>query len=129
MHLAGLGRRGIHAGADRPDRFIGERATSHVLDREPGPAGSTLSLHDRERQPLTTLRAGLAHAQERLEPVAKSGGNLAVDLVVRLVEDVSALRVPEQDEPASQLDQHWRRHLTGERAAVLPVAVLRTEPD
>src|SRR3546814_17966258 len=55
--------------------------------------------------------------------------HLAVDVVVGLTEELAPLRVACDHVAHVELGQHGRGHLTGERALLLPVAVLRTQRD
>ena len=64
MHLGGLARRGVDAGADRPDGLVGEHALADQRDVEAGQAGAQLSFDRREGQPLPPLLGGLADAQD-----------------------------------------------------------------
>ena len=54
---------------------------------------------------------------------------LQVDGLVGLAEELAALRVPDDHVLHVELREHRRAHLAGERTLVLPVAVLRAEPD
>src|SRR3546814_18638833 len=71
--------------------------------------------------PYTTLFRSHPRLQDRL--------HLAVDVVVGLTEELAPLRVACDHVAHVELGQHGRGHLTGERALLLPVAVLRTQRD
>src|SRR6185503_4607619 len=109
--------------------LVREEAAAHRAGREAREPGPELAFHHREREPLAPLLRRLADAEQRLEAVAQRRDDLAVDLLVRLTEEPPPLGVPDDDEPAAGLDEHARRDLPGERARVLPVAVLRAERD
>ena len=62
-------------------------------------------------------------------PCGQDGLDLAVHHLVGLAEQLAALGVPGDHVGDVELGQHRRRHLAGERALLLPVAVLGAEGD
>ena len=125
--LRQLGRR-VAAGADRPDRLVGDRRVGRVAShgrRSPRPG---LAARARSRRPRALDR--LADAGDHVRPAASAArARLAADLV-GLAEELPPLRVP--DERAVRRRSRAasaRRDLARVRAPRLPVRVLRERRD
>ena len=122
-------RGGVATGADAPDRLVGDDAALgvgrvHAVERR----GDLV--HDAGLGLLVVvLLERLADADDRAHAVAEHGPALAVHVVVGLVEELAALRVPDDHVLHVQAGEHRGADLAGERALVLPVAVLRAELD
>ena len=96
--------------------------------RRPASAGVDLAEHlGLGRRPASRSSSVSPHAQDRRHPVAQDRRDLAVDHLVGLAEQLAALAVAGDHVAHVELGQERRRHLAGERALVLPVAVLGAE--
>ena len=123
---ASVGRRRL-AGADRPDRLVGDHQGGDLRLGAPGDAGVDLAEHLRLGRPRLALVERLADADDRGHPVLLDGRDLGGDHLVGLAEQLAPLAVAADDVLHVELGEEHRRHLPGERALVLPVAVLGAE--
>ena len=112
-----LGRRGA-AGADRPDRLVGDHDLGEVGSASTlGEVGLELALE--HRLGLVRRRAASSVSPtQRIgsSPAASAAGDLARQRLVGLAEELAALGVAEDDRLDAELDQHRRRDLAGEGA-------------
>ena len=104
VDLLGLLGRGDQAGADRPDRLVGEhrrrpsaRASSPASEPSNWPSTTRLGLL------RLALCSGLADADDRDQPGGQGGVDLLVDLGVGLAQDVPPLAVAEDDVGAADV--------------------------
>ena len=123
VRLAGLLRRGVAAGADGPDRLVGDHQVGHLLGREAVEAGLHLPIEDLERLFAFALLERLADADDRARARAwMAASGLAVDDLVGVAEHPAPLGVADDDEFGARLLEHRRADLAGEGAFLLPVA-------
>ncbi|MDZ7630466.1 MAG: hypothetical protein U5K74_03640 [Gemmatimonadaceae bacterium] len=118
---------GSPAGADRPDRLVGEHHRGDLRLVDAGDARAKLTQHGGFGVARVTLGEELTDAQHRCQPRAEGRLHLEVRLRVRLTEDVPALRMPDQDVRRAGVPRHRRGILARERALVLVMDVL--DPD
>ena len=128
-HGLGVVGGGGPAGADRPDGLVGDHERRDLLVRAAGEPGLDLAEHLRFGLPRLALVERLAAAHDRRHAVRLDRGDLAVHHLVGLAEDLAALGVADDHVDDVELGEERRRHLAGERARVLPVAVLGAEVD
>ena len=122
-HLGGGGA----AGADRPDRLVGDRQ----LDRsaEPPRAGRRdLALQHLLGLARLALLLALAHARITSRPACRAAASFSASACVGLAEVLAPLGVAQQHAVHAQVGQHRRRDLAGERALRRLVHVLRVDP-
>jgi len=102
----GVGGCGGKAGADRPDRFVGQHHFSHLGTAETGETRFELpdDLGFGLFQIAFFLR--LAECQNRNHAVLEDGLGLGVDLLVGLAKQLSALAVAANHIPNLQLAEH-----------------------
>ncbi len=115
MHRGHIGDGGCAAGADRPDRLVGDRqpvARSALRQR-----GGELRGDDRLRPTRVALGRRLAHAQDRVEPDGARGLRLGPDLRVGLALVGAAFGMAHDRETRADLLDHRRRDAAGMRAA------------
>ena len=118
MRLLGdLGRRRL-AGADRPDRLVGDDEVVLGLEHPHLPAEDVLGLA------RLALGLGLADARDDGQARVQRCTRSPRDAFVRLAEELAALRVADDGAVHAQLAEHLRRDLAGEGALRLPVHVL-----
>src|SRR5664280_868208 len=123
--LLGLGRGGGLSRPDRPDRLVRERQVRRVepLDR------GALPFQHRQRLASLALLERLADAEDHVEAGALGRLSAGAGGGVALAEVLPPLRVAGDHPAHPELGEHRRRDLAGERAAVLPVAVLGADRD
>ena len=85
--------------------------------------------HAAERLARVALGQRLADADDRREARASAARAFRLTRRVRLAEQLAPLAVADDDVLAARVGQLRRRHLAGERAFVLPEAVLRGDRD
>ena len=120
-----LGGRGL-AGADRPDRLVGDDDVGEAARPRPatGRRRSGGAATGSVSSPLA-LGLGLADAEDRQQPRRQRRRHLAGERLVGLAEELPPLGVAEDDRLGAGVEQHRRRDLSGEGAGVLEVHVLR----
>ena len=129
VHLARLLRRRVVAGADGPDRLVGDRYAGHVGGRDPfEAAGELRSGHGLGLAGLALVER-LAHAQHDLEAGLQPGGDLAAHQLVALAVEVAPLGVAEDHRVGPHVAQHRGADLARERARGLVAAVLGPDTD
>ena len=128
--LVGVLGGGVAPGADRPDRLVRDDARGGVRGlRTPAKAALRLAVD-------TFGRCAPASRSSSVSPTHTIGVisclstalQLLVHRLVGLAEQLTPLGVADDHVLHVELGQHRRAHLAGERALVLPVAVLRAEP-
>ena len=124
MHLLGLLGSGHSAGPDRPDRLVRDDNPADGRGVEAGERPLDLRGHDRLGAARLPLLERLANAHDRHEAGGEGRLGLGVDDEVGLAGEHPPLRVTEDDVAAADVDEHLRRDLTGESAALLGVGVL-----
>jgi hypothetical protein len=92
-------------------------------------AGPHLTVDLRVRRPVFALVERLPHAHDRRHAAGDDRTHLAVDVLVRLAEQLPALGVARDHVGDVELGQHRRADLAGKSAPLLPVAVLGTQRD
>ena len=120
--LGDLGRRGL-AGADRPDRLVGDDEVVLGLEHRDLATQDVLGL------PRLALGLGLAHAGDHGQARIERRAGTLRDALVGLAEELASLRVADDRAVDPELAQHRRGDLAGERALRLPVHVLRGDRD
>ena len=126
-----VGRR-VAAGADRPDRLVGDDA--RAPPRRPSrPANAGLDLAgrpSRRSRPPRAPRASRRRTGSASCPCRSTALQLLVHRSRRSRRTARGARSGRRSRSCTlQLGEHRRAHLAGERALVLPVAVLRAEAD
>src|SRR5208283_6025697 len=114
VDLLGLGRSGVLARANGPDRFVrdGHGALAACQDLQEGPH---LALHDLERATRLALLERLPNADDRSQPADEGGLDLLGYERVGLAEELPPLAVAHDDPRAPGLDQHAGADLARER--------------
>ena len=118
-----LWRRGA-AGADRPDRLVGDDHAREVGVVDLGEVGRDLALEHRLDLVAVALGLGLATAQERQQVGREQRGDLARERLVGLAEQLAALGVADDRASGAEVGEHRDRDLAGEGAGLLGVNVL-----
>ena len=113
------------AGADRPDRLVGDRDLAEPLGRHLGEALLDLVAQLALGVALLALGLGLADAEDRREAGGERRRDLERQRLVGLGEQLAALRVPEHHAVDIQLGEHRRGDLAGEGPVLGLVHVLR----
>ena len=128
MDLLGLLGRGHFAGADGPNRLVGDDHAGHLLGRQAGQRAVELLADDLGRCWPASRSASSSPTQTiGISPAARAAMRLFVHVGVGLAQDVPPLAVAENDVAAAQVDEHRGADLAGERAVGLVVHVLRAE--
>ncbi len=99
---------GDPAGADRPDRLVGDRDLDQPLSRHLGQALLDLVAQLALGVALIALGLGLADAEDRGEARVERRWNLERKCLVGLAEQFPPLGVPEHDAVNVQLREHRR---------------------
>ena len=123
-----LGRRGL-AGADGPHRLVRDDELGGILRRQALETNLKLAADDFVDEVSLTLVERLANAHHAGETRLDRSRRALVDGLVRLAEILTALAVTGDDVGRARVDDHARGDLAGERAVVLPVAVLGADAD
>jgi len=84
MDFLGLFGRGDLAGADGPDRLVGDHDLAHLLGRKPGQRAVELAADHFGGLARLALLQQLPDADDRRQPGCQGRVNLLVDLLVRL---------------------------------------------
>ena len=114
--LGDLRRRGA-AGADRPDRLVGDHELAAARGRHPGEAARELALEPRRRSgPPRAARATRRRRRSAGSRASSSRARLARHVVVGLAEQRAALAVADDRVAAAGRREHPRRDLAGEGA-------------
>lgn len=115
------------AGADRPDRLVGDhRVLGGGALRD---ADGELRADDVERAALLALLHGLADADDAAETRAAGTQSLGVDAVVGLVMVGAPLGMADDDVGCAEIGEHLRRDRAGEGAVRPGVQVLAADGD
>lgn len=125
MDLLGLLSAGDLAGADGPDRLVGNDDLAPVLDLLGD--GAELVGDDVDGLVGLSLLEGLTNAENNTESVVEGGLGLGGDEVVGLLEDNTALRVTGQSPGDVGLLELAGRYLTGEGTVGLVEDVLGSD--
>src|SRR5712671_1315118 len=129
VHVGRVFRCGVASGTDGPYGLIGNRHTTFG----PAPASreGRLELPRDDRQGLArfALCQRLADTQHRLQIGRKRGLDLLARFLVRLAENVAALRMADQGQASAGLSGERPRDGASERALGLPINVLCTDED
>src|SRR6202040_3770959 len=87
--LVGVLGRGGASGPDCPNWLVGDRQVDGALDVDAVERGAELPRDDLLRPPEIVLLEGLAEGQDDLQVVTERRLQLAVELLVRLVEELA----------------------------------------
>src|SRR5258708_2609038 len=127
VYVCGVRGRRVAAGADCPDRFVGDRhARLAALSTE---CRLQLASDDLHRVARLALRQCFTDAEDRLEIGSERRAHLLASLLVRLAKDVTPFGVADEREASAGLFGELSRGRAGERALGLPVNVLRSGHD
>ncbi len=118
---------GVAAGADRPDRFVGDDRFLDLLVGETVQRTAELRCENRLDLAGIALFERLADAENRGHQSSVSGVQLAVDQGVGLAEELPAFAVSQHDETHEERAEHRGADLAGESACGLEVHVLRAQ--
>jgi len=122
VHQSDVDRGGDGAGADRPDRLVGQ---DQLGVAEPfGERAGELAGDHRDMIAGEALGLGLADADDRLEAGGERGLGLGADDRVGLALLGAALGMPDDDQPRARFLEHRHRDAAGMGPARLEVAVL-----
>src|ERR1043166_8393908 len=116
-----LFRRRIAAGADRPDRFVGEDRIIDFFVCQTGKTASGLALEYSVGLLGFTFFERFSQADNRVQMGGKSGFDALVDRLVGFAEKLSALAVSDNDVTAVQIAQHRSANFTCPCAEIFPV--------
>ena len=125
MHLRHIGRRRRQAGADRPDRLIGDHQRAAVAPSGTEPSSCAPTTSSVRRRSRSSLR--LADADDRHQPGAPRGLRLGAHLCVGLVVVGAPLRMADDHRARAGIGEHFGRNIAGERARRLGMAILRAD--
>ena len=130
VRLAGLRRRGVAPGADRPHRLVGDDQSRDLLGRSAVEPVLDLPIEHGERLVALALLERLADADDRRQPGADAPPSV-LRLTIASVSPNSRRRsewpMITYSAPASLIIAG--ADLAGERALALPVEVLRRDAD
>ena len=113
--LGEFGRGGL-AGADRPDRLVGDHDVRRAVHRHEREALLDLRADDRKRLAGLALLVGFAAADDRSNAGVEQRFGLPGHECVVFTEECAALAVADDRVAAAQFDQHRWRDLARERA-------------
>ena len=125
----GLRGGGRAAGADGPDRLVGDDRARNVACVEPRKTVLRLAQDDRRGVAVVVLLLGFSDAQDRHQAMLDRGEDLAIYQFVGLAADVAALGVAEDYVGDANRLEHRRGDLAGERALVFVMHILRGQRD
>ena len=118
---------GVKPGADRPDRLVGDDEVGG--GRAVGQRAMQLSPDDIERA-AASRSSRVSPTQTMARQLRPPGGaRLGRHLGVGFLVIGAALRVPDDDGAGAGVLEHFRRHVAGEGAGRLGVAVLPADRD
>ena len=103
MHFLGLLGRGDPAGADRPNRLVGDHQPADLLRRNAGQRAVELPADHFVRAAGFAIGQQLADANDRRQPGGQCGQQLLVHLGIGFLEQLPPLAVAENDEPAAEV--------------------------
>ena len=109
------------AGADRPDRLVGDNETLEGAGRNLLERGADLGRDHRIGATGLALLEALADAHDRGETAFDGRAHLSSDGIVRLSKVQAPLRVADDHKAASHVHEHRSAHLTGIGALGFPV--------
>ncbi len=129
VHLVRLGGGGGFAGADGPNRLVGQDDAPQLLlgDAPQGRLG--LHSHNLLGDAGLPLLQQLADAEDHLQPGVQGGADPLLDGDVGLPKILAALRMADDHVLHPQLLEHRGGNLPGEGAGFRPVAVFRAHRD
>src|SRR5262249_52115858 len=128
-HLLSLPGGGALAGADGPDRLVGDRHVTDLLRGQAGQRGGQLALQDGPGPPLLPLLPCLPDAEDRPQPSGEGRARLPVDELVVLSQEPAAFAVADKYVAAAQVEQHLDAGFAGDRAFLFGVDVLSPQRD
>ena len=115
------------AGADRPDRLIGDH---HLGPAEvPGARAGQLTEDHVQRPAVIPLLLRFADADDRRQTGGAGGRGLVVNQRIPLPVTGAALRMPDDDVGTAQIPQHGRADIAGVRPAPGDMTVLTADGD
>ena len=118
MHLGDVGRGGDLAGADRPDRLVGDDQLA--LLPIVGERAGELRLDPRDMAAGGALGFRFADADDRDQPALQRRDRLGADRCVALLLLGAALAMAADDQPGARLPDHRHRDAAGMGAACPP---------
>ena len=116
------------AGADGPDRFIGNRHVDNVACAHVGQPLARLALQHGFGLAGFVFGQRLADAHDWLQPTGEHGPHFLIHQLIALAEDLAAFGVAD-DDVVHDAREHVDGDFTGERALRFEVGVLRAEFD
>ncbi len=125
MRSLGHRRRGRLAGADRPDRLVGDHDTGGLRPRALRPGRGRAGPERRTSvAPASRSASRLPDAEDRVETDRQRRRHLLGQRLVRLAEELAPLGVAEEDAGRAGVGEHRHRNLARVRAALGLMAVL-----
>ena len=91
-------------------------ATGEGLNTECFDDAAQLTPHNLKRLASFALLQGFPHTEHRLQSASLSRSELAIQYFVAFAQYLATLRVPDQHQITSRIDQLTRSNLTGQRA-------------
>jgi peptidyl-prolyl cis-trans isomerase D len=125
MHLCDIARGGGAAGADRPDRLIGNNQLG--LGAQLGDRAGELGRDSLDMAPRRALLLALADAHNRLQPGGKRGLGLGLDDGIALALVGAPLGMADDRQARAGFEQHRGRDIAGMGTGGICVAILRAD--
>src|SRR6266550_2909098 len=124
MHRGSVFGGRVSSSADRPHRLIRNRDRPMLELCHPREASSKLSRYSFLGNAGISLVESFSNAEHRSQSAALDCGTFQRALLIFFAEDVSPLRVPDQNEPGSSVARNWNRGLTGKSTLIFPMHIL-----
>lgn len=122
-------RRGIPAGSDGPDGFVGDDDIVHLGCGDTCEAATELCFQDFLLTTCIALFQGLADAEDGAQAAGQRGEDFFVNEGIGLPENLAAFAVAENHIAHKKLAQHGGADFSGEGTGHLEIHVLRAEAD
>ncbi|MNM60256.1 hypothetical protein D3C81_715300 [compost metagenome] len=116
MHILSLLWRGCQPCTDGPYRLISNHRTGEDINTERFDDAVQLTPDNLKRFTRFALFEGFPYTEHRLQTTSLCRSELAIEDFVVLANDLAALRVPNQYQPATCINQLTRSNFTSQRA-------------
>src|SRR3989338_3892063 len=128
VHILRLLRRRRQPGTDGPDRLVSHHRPGKHLDTQPPDHAAELTPDHLESLVRLALLQGLSDAEHRNQTAGLRRGELAAEQLVIFAQYQATLRMPDQHQTATRIQQLTGRNLTRQRTLPsLLRAILRTD--